>query len=42
MSRLSSKFQVTIPRDVREKFKLRAGDRILFIEEGGKLVVKKG
>jgi AbrB family looped-hinge helix DNA binding protein len=42
MSRLSPKFQVTISKDAREKFKLRAGDKILFIEEDGKLVIKKG
>jgi len=42
LSRLSAKFQVTIPKDARERFNLNAGDRILFVEEDGKLVLKKG
>jgi len=42
LSRLSSKYQVTIPKDARERFNLKAGDRILFVEEGGNLILKKG
>jgi len=42
LSKLSAKFQVTIPKDARERFNLNVGDRILFVEEDGKLVLKKG
>jgi AbrB family looped-hinge helix DNA binding protein len=42
ISRLSSKFQVTIPKDARERFKLKPGDKILFVEEKEKLILQKG
>ncbi len=34
--------QVTIPKNVRERFKMKKGDFLLFYEEGGKLIIKKG
>jgi antitoxin PrlF len=40
-NKLSTKGQVTIPVEARRKFSLNVGDLILFIEEDGKLVVKK-
>jgi len=40
--KLSTKGQVTIPADARRKFNLNVGDLILFIEEDGKLVLKRG
>jgi len=42
ISRLSPKNQVTIPKDVRERFSLKTGDRLIFSEEDGKLVLSKG
>lgn len=39
-SRLSSKGQVTIPQAVRMRLGLRAGDRVEFVEEGGKTVLQ--
>ncbi len=39
-SRISSKGQVTVPLDVREKMGLRAGDRLDFIEQGGEFVIR--
>jgi len=42
LSKLSAKYQVTIPKDARERFNLHVGDRILFVEEDGKLILKKG
>lgn len=41
-AKLSTKGQVTIPVDARNKFNLETGDLILFLEEDGKLVLKKG
>jgi len=41
VSKLSSKFQVTIPKDVREILKVSPGDRIVFIHEEGKIIIKK-
>jgi len=41
-SKLSSKFQVTIPKDARDMFKLEHGDRVVFIMENDKLILKKG
>jgi len=41
-AKLSTKGQVTIPVAARNKFKLEIGDLILFLEEDGKLVLRKG
>jgi AbrB family looped-hinge helix DNA binding protein len=41
-TKLSTKGQVTIPVDARRRFKLEVGDLILFIEEDGKLILRKG
>jgi len=41
MSKITYKFQVTIPKRVREKFDLKEGDVIIFILEDDKLIVKK-
>jgi AbrB family looped-hinge helix DNA binding protein len=40
--KLSTKGQVTIPADARKRFNLDIGDLILFIEEDGKLFLRKG
>ena len=41
LSRISSKGQVTIPKVIREILKLHEGDRVAFLEEGGKVVITK-
>ena len=33
--RLSSKFQIVIPREVRERLNLKAGEQIVMIEKAG-------
>jgi len=38
--KLSSKYQITIPKDIREAFGLQAGDRLYLGREGGKLVLR--
>jgi AbrB family looped-hinge helix DNA binding protein len=41
-TKLSTKGQVTIPVNARQKFNLEVGDLILFIDKDGELVLKKG
>lgn len=41
VSRVSSKGQVTIPKAIRELLKLNEGDRVAFLEEGGKVMITK-
>jgi len=36
VARITSKGQVTIPRDIRVKMDLKKGDKLLFFEENGK------
>ena len=36
IAKVTSKGQVTIPRDIRMKMDLKKGDKILFFEENGK------
>ncbi|MGD0318219.1 MAG: AbrB/MazE/SpoVT family DNA-binding domain-containing protein [Nitrososphaerales archaeon] len=40
-SKLTYKFQVTIPKEVRAKFGLKERDILVFINENGRLVVSK-
>lgn len=39
LAKVTSKGQVTIPIDIRKKLGIREGDKILFIEEGNKIVI---
>lgn len=41
-SKVSGKFQATIPGPVRELLGLESGDRIMFLTEGCNVIVKKG
>jgi AbrB family looped-hinge helix DNA binding protein len=36
IAKVTSKAQITIPRDIRVKMELKKGDKILFFEENGK------
>jgi len=36
VAKVTSKGQITIPRDIRQKMDLKKGDKILFFEENGK------
>ena len=38
---ITERNQSTIPKAVREKMKLTSEDRLLWVEEDGKIVVKK-
>lgn len=39
LARVSSKGQITIPVEIRKKLNLKEGDKVLFIEENGKIVL---
>jgi AbrB family looped-hinge helix DNA binding protein len=39
-AKVKQNYQITIPVDIRKKLNLREGDRITFVEEDGKMVVK--
>jgi AbrB family looped-hinge helix DNA binding protein len=41
-SRVTVKFQTTIPKAVRDILELGSGDRIVFVAERGDVLVKKG
>jgi AbrB family looped-hinge helix DNA binding protein len=41
MVTISSKYQITLPSKVREKMKLKAGDKVVFVEEDDKYVMMK-
>lgn len=41
MSKITYKFQVTIPKRVREKFSFNEGDMVVFIAENGRLILMK-
>jgi len=41
MSSITYKFQVTIPKKVREKHNLQEGDTITFIEENDRIYLAK-
>jgi AbrB family looped-hinge helix DNA binding protein len=38
-AKLSSKFQISIPKDVREQLGWRAGQRFVFIPKGGNVLI---
>jgi len=41
-SKFTSKGQITIPQDVREKFGIKPGDTVYFLEEDGRIILLKG
>jgi len=40
-SKITRKFQLTIPSDVRRQYHFKIGDLVLFVEEDGKLILSK-
>lgn len=40
-SKLTSKYQTTIPQEVRELLLLKKGDEVVFEIEGGQVVIRK-
>ncbi|MDR0903080.1 MAG: AbrB/MazE/SpoVT family DNA-binding domain-containing protein [Ruminococcus sp.] len=39
-AKVKQNYQITIPVPIRKKLNLREGDRVTFVEEDGKMVVK--
>lgn len=39
LAKITSKGQITIPIDIRKKLGLKDGDKVLFLEEAGKIVM---
>ena len=37
LAKVTSKGQITIPKEIREKLGLKTGDKILFIEDSGRI-----
>ncbi|MEO0834655.1 MAG: AbrB/MazE/SpoVT family DNA-binding domain-containing protein [Cyanobacteria bacterium J06642_3] len=40
-TKLTTKYQATIPKEVRVKLDLKAGDHIMFVEKEGEIVIQK-
>lgn len=40
-SRITSKGQLTVPKAVRDRLGVREGDELEFVEEGGRVVIRK-
>lgn len=38
---VTSKGQITIPKEIRDALGIREGDRVIFILEGGRTVIRK-
>lgn len=39
-SKVTVRYQVTIPEDVRKQMKIEVGQTLVFVEENGKIVIK--
>lgn len=38
ISKITSKGQITVPVEIRKKLNLRTGDKVVFIEDGDKII----
>jgi len=38
LARVTSKGQITIPKEIRDKLNLKEGDKVIFLEEGNKII----
>jgi antitoxin PrlF len=42
VSKITSNRQVTIPKEVMKRLKLKQGDKIVWIEQNNNIIIKKG
>lgn len=40
LAKITTKGQLTLPKEVRDRYGLKPGDRVEFVEEGGKMWVR--
>ncbi len=38
---VSTKFQITLTKAVRDRFNFKVGERVIFVERDGELIVRK-
>lgn len=39
LAKITSKGQITIPKEIRRKLGVKDGDKVLFVEEGGRIIM---
>jgi len=39
--KITRKFQITLTKDIRERLKVKEGDKIIFIEKNGEIIIRK-
>ncbi|PVX27139.1 MAG: hypothetical protein CW716_03835 [Candidatus Bathyarchaeum sp.] len=42
VSKITSNRQVTIPKEIMKRLKLKGGDKIVWIEQNNNIIIKKG
>lgn len=40
LAKVTTRSQITIPKEIRKKLNLKEGDKVVFIEENGKIVIE--
>lgn len=40
LAKVSANGQVTVPVEIRKKLQLKAGDKLLFMEQGGEIIIR--
>ncbi len=38
---VSTKFQITLTKTVRERFEFKVGERVIFVDKDGELIIRK-
>jgi AbrB family looped-hinge helix DNA binding protein len=41
VGKMSKKFQIVIPKEIREKFRIKPGDAVIFRIQGNKVIIEK-
>ncbi|AAM24316.1 MAG: stationary/sporulation gene expression regulator [Caldanaerobacter subterraneus] len=40
LAKVTTRGQITIPKEIRKKLNLKEGDKVVFIEENGKIIIE--